>query len=85
VITDSVVSWLAGFASWIGTTFPYSPMSIPDVGMIAGYLGDLNYFLPIAEVMSAVLAVTMVGPFFLATTLLTWLAVGVVRGGNARA
>lgn len=70
--------------NWIMDLFPtvsFNPVTL--FGGALSHLGDLNYFLPIAELASLVLAFVIIFPFMMGTTLLLWL-VALIRGGNAR-
>jgi hypothetical protein len=85
VVTDHIIAWLCAAANWLASLLPDSDLGLPDGAVVAGYLDDLNYFLPIAETMTAVGAVILLGPAFLIATIAVWITVGIVRGGSPRA
>lgn len=83
-----LIEWLldffeAGFDFVAG----FFPESFFDLGSYLagalGYVGDLNYFLPIAELFAVFVAVVVLFPLFMGTSLLLWL-VALLRGGSSR-
>jgi len=84
MIIETLLDWLETAFNWIADLFPttdFDPFSY--VVDALQYVGDLNYFLPIGELAAAVLAVVILFPVFMGTTLFIWL-VALVRGGSAR-
>jgi len=84
VVTEAVLSWLVSAATWVVNLVPVSRINLGDMTSAWEHFLDLSWFLPIPEVATMVLAVLGLGPALLAATLTTWLAVGVLRGGQAR-
>lgn len=75
---ETVLVWLAGL-------FPSVPLDgfLNGWSLVVGHLGDLNYFLPIAEVFAITIAVFMVFPALMGVSLLAWL-IALIRGGSSR-
>ena len=46
------------------------------------HLDDLNYFLPIVEVILLVFAAYALGPAFLLASLVFWISIGIIRAGS---
>lgn len=86
MITDTILTWILGLGDWLVGLMPDGP-NIDFGGIAQGWsmLADLNFFLPIAELTSAVLVVLALGPAFVVATLLQWFLVSVLRGGSAKA
>lgn len=83
-----VIEWLldffeAGFNFIVGLFPTNVPNPVELFGGALGYLGDLNYFLPITELAAAVIGVIIIAPLFLGVTLSTWL-IALIRGGSSR-
>ena len=84
-----IVEWLLDAVQavvvWLGGLFPDVNLNdtLSGWGTVLSYLGDLNYFLPIAEVFAVTLAVFMIFPALMGTSLLAWL-VALIRGGSSR-
>lgn len=77
-IIETGLVWLAGlFPTYTGA----NPIS--SWGGFLGALGDMNYFLPIAEVFAITLAVFVLFPALMGVSLLAWL-VAFIRGGSSR-
>lgn len=70
--------WLSGLFPTLNGTNP-----VGTWGQVLSALGDMNYFLPVAEVFAATLAVFVLFPALMGMSLLTWL-VALIRGGSAR-
>lgn len=85
MITDALLGWLEAALVWLSDLFPADP-GLPwlqHVETLMGNLGALNYFLPIAELVTVVAAVMLVFPFFAGTSLLLW-CLAQLRGSSAR-
>jgi hypothetical protein len=84
-----IIEWLLDFIEtalvWLGGLFPDVDLSgfTSGWGLVLGYLGDLNYFLPIAEVFAVTIAVFMVFPALMGVSLVAWL-IALIRGGSSR-
>jgi hypothetical protein len=84
-----VIEWLldfieGGFNLLVGL-FPVSTFNpVTSLGSMLGAVGGLNYFLPISEMVGAVVAFLLLGIPFMAVTLGVWI-VAFIRGGSARA
>ena len=85
MVTANLFGFILGFGQWLIDFLPASVPNFPDIGGLVSRLAAINYFLPLSELFSAVLAVIALTPAFITTTVLTWLGVGVIRGGSPRA
>jgi hypothetical protein len=84
LITDTFLGWIASLAEWAADLMPTWTPNIPSAGPIASYLDDLNYFLPIGEVIAVVLVVLALGLPLGAVSLSLWVGIGIIRGGASR-
>ncbi len=85
MITDALLSVVFGLLSWAGGMLPvWNPVDhVPPLGGAVPWLNDLDYFLPIHELISLVLAVLLLTPAFVVASLALWL-IALVRGGSSR-
>ena len=84
MITDFFLDLFSSGAETVVGKLPEATTN-PDVSGLGTWLADINYFLPLGEVASAVLTVIALGPAFVVATLANWLVIGVLRGGSPRA
>lgn len=84
MVVDAILGWFLDAISWLVDAAPSGHLGLPDVTGL-GYLAGLDAFLPIHEVFGAVIAVIALTPAFLLTTLISWVLIGIVRGGATRA
>lgn len=84
VIIDLLVGWIVTGFGWLVNLLPGSDIDLPVVAAAWGQLSALNYFLPISETVSVVVAAMALGPAFLAYSLAQWITVGVIRGGASK-
>lgn len=56
---------------------------LPSLVTLMEHLGALNYFLPIAELVTVVAGVMLVFPFFMGTSLMLWI-LAQLRGSSSR-
>lgn len=85
MIIDFLLDLIQGAFNFVIGFFPdttFNPVTL--FGGALAHLGDLNYFLPIAELASVVLAFVFLFPAFMGVTLFLWL-VALIRGGSSRA
>lgn len=74
---EALIRWLAGlFPTW-------NPDALDGFSSVLSHVGDLNYFLPIAEVFGVVVGAFMLFPALMGVSLAVWL-VALIRGGSAR-
>lgn len=85
MITDALLTLIFGLLELILSVFPtvaFNPVDLLEDAF--GYLDDLNYFLPIAELAAVFVTFAIIVPAMLGVTLTVWL-VALIRGGSARA
>lgn len=85
MIIDFLFGLIEGLLTWLAGLFPSAP-DLPwldNLSTLLSNLGALNYFLPIAELVTVVAAVMLVFPFFAGTSLLLWI-LAQLRGSSAR-
>lgn len=85
MITDAIIQWIIEAVVWLMDLLPEQELDTEGIVTAWSQFGALNYFLPIGELMMFVIGAYLVGPAFLAVTLVQWLLVGVVRGGDTKA
>lgn len=83
MILDWILDWWFDLIEGMVSSFPEAdnPMDTFNFSMIT----DMNYFLPIHEMFSLFVVFFALGGPFLATSLIVWFFVGVLRGGQAKA
>jgi hypothetical protein len=79
-----IIEWLLDFfeagITWVGGGLPDSPVDTFDLLAVAARnLGALNYFLPIAELFTLVVAIVAVFPLLMGVSLSLWV-VAQIRG-----
>lgn len=86
MILDALIDWATSALVWLGGLLPSGDVftEIGQWSLVMNSLAAINYYLPIFEVFTAVLAVLYVLPLLLGATLVLWL-VGFIRGGSSRA
>lgn len=85
MIVDALIRWFTSVVTTVLNWFPTDTVDYASISASWGFLTDLNYFLPIGETVLFVAAILAIGPAFLTATILTWLTVGVARGGSSHA
>jgi len=85
VIVEWVLDVIEAGLVWLGGLLPKYNGENPanSWGGFVGHLGDMNYYLPIAEVFAITLAVFVLFPALMGVSLLAWL-VALIRGGSSR-
>lgn len=86
MIIDLLLGLLDGLVMAFLSLLPDSGPGSDATSGLAGVLGNLtamNYFLPVAEVTTAVVGALLVFPAFMGVSLTVWL-VALIRGGSAR-
>jgi len=83
VIVEALLDWMQAAITFVLGLFPTTDVDVfAYVDQVAGHLGDLNYFLPIAETIGLVVAVFALFPVFLGVTLTLWIAAQ-LRGSSS--
>jgi len=82
VITDFLLNWFNGLLNSAVDTLPTSN-PLPNLGL--SWITDMNYYVPLGEMFSLFLVIFALGGPFIATSLIVWVIVGVLRGGATKA
>jgi hypothetical protein len=83
VIVDRILELLETILGWALAPFPDdSTAVIAHVTDMAGNLGALNYFLPIAETFAVVVGVLVIFPGFMGISLSLWI-IAQLRGSSS--
>lgn len=82
MITDFLLDLLDGLVNFFLDGLPADPF---PTGFTLGWIADMNYFLPIAEMWGLFIVFFALGGPFVASSLIIWFVVGVLRGGSAKA
>jgi len=86
MITDWFVDLWVSFCQSIANGLPDdSPFDPAVEGANWEMFSTMNYFLPVSELLSVFAGVFLLGGPMAIITLVIWVLIGVVRGGNARA
>lgn len=86
MITDWFLSFLQAAVSFGVSPLPASSTGdnfVSNFNIVLNNLGALNYFLPIAETFTAVVAIMFLFPIFMGVTLALWVFAQ-IRGSSAR-
>jgi hypothetical protein len=83
VVTDAILNWFFDLIESMVSGLPGtdSPMSTFNFSMI----NDMNYFLPISEMFGLFIIFFALGGPFIASSLIIWFFVGILRGGSTKA
>lgn len=83
MVTDAILDWFFDLIESMVSGLPSgdSPMNTFDFSMI----NDMNYFLPISDMFGLFLVFFALGGPFLASSLIIWFFVGILRGGSTKA
>jgi hypothetical protein len=83
MIIDLLLNLIEGAFDFIIGLWPTSSFNPVELfGGVLENIGSLNYFLPISELVTALIGCVVIFPLFMGMTLLTWL-VALIRGGSA--
>lgn len=82
MITDFLLDLFFGMANGALDTLPADPF---PQGFNLGWIADINYFLPVAEMFGLFIIFFALGGPFIASSLIIWAVVGVLRGGSTKA
>lgn len=83
MIFDALIEW---FFDLVGSGVD----TLPDAQRLPfnfslEWISDINYFLPISEMFGFFLSMFLLGGPFIATSLVIWIVVGLIRGGPTKA
>lgn len=84
MITDFLLDLLEGIVTWFAGLLPVDD-SVSGEGLGFQVFAGANYFFPLAELSSVVLGILALGLPLGGVSLIIWLVVGVIRGGQAKA
>ena len=82
MVSDWFLDLLFGLGNSAVDTLPSDPL---PQGVNLSWLQDMNYFLPIGEMWGLFLIMFALGGPFVASSLIIWAVVGVLRGGATKA
>lgn len=82
VITDFFLDLLFHLTNWALDTLPNNPF---PQGFTLGWIRDINYFLPVSEMFGLFVIFFALGGPFIASSLVIWVVVGILRGGSTKA
>lgn len=82
VVTDFFLDLFFGMANGTLDGLPDDPF---PQGFDLGWIRDMNYFLPIGEMFGLFIIFFALGGPFVASSLIIWAVVGVLRGGSTKA
>lgn len=84
MIVDFLLDFIEGGFNLVIGLFPVTSFNpVETFGNMLGLLGELNYFIPISELIGAVVAFLVLGIPFIPVTIGVWI-VAFIRGGSAR-
>jgi hypothetical protein len=83
VVTDAVLDWWFGLCNWLLDFLPDDPNPASTIDL--SWLTNMNYFLPLSEMFQVFIAMFSLGGVFAGSSLIIWVLVGIIRGGNAKA
>lgn len=82
MITDYLLNLFYDLANGALDTLPNNPF---PQGFNLGWISDINYFLPVSEMFGLFVIFFALGGPFVASSLIIWAVVGVLRGGATKA
>jgi hypothetical protein len=82
MITDFFLTMFENLSNFFLDGLPDDPF---PAGFTLGWIADINYFLPVAEMFGLFIVFFALGGPFVASSLIIWFVVGVLRGGSAKA
>ncbi|WP_306901922.1 hypothetical protein [Arthrobacter sp. B1I2] len=84
MVTDRILDWWFGLIEWMLTLFPATegaPTSTIDLSWITA----MNYFVPLNEMFGLFVGFFALGGPLVGTSLIVWVLVGILRGGQTKA
>ena len=84
MITDFLLDLLESLVNWFAGMLPVDN-TVNGEGLGFQIFSGANYFFPLAELSSVVLGILALGLPLGGVSLIIWLVVGVIRGGQAKA
>ena len=85
MVTDAIVGWFLDLCDWVIGLGSGLTAGLPSDLVDFSFMGDMNYFLPVAEMFAVFLAFFLLGGPMMGVSLVVWFLVGVLRGGQAKA
>lgn len=83
MVTDAILDWWFGLVGWLLDLLPTNQM--PGGTMTLSMMGQLNYFLPITEMFQLFASMFALGGVFASSSLVIWVLLGIIRGGQTKA
>lgn len=84
VITDGLLDLLEGLMQWVAGMLPTDTV-VGEQNLGFQVFSGANYFFPVVELGTVLLAIMALGVPLAGVSLVIWLLVGVLRGGSAKA
>jgi hypothetical protein len=85
MVTDAILDWWFDLVDWLIAQSQGMTAGLPRELVDFSFMGDMNYFLPVAEMFAAFTAFFLLGGPMMGVSLVVWLLVGVLRGGQSKA
>lgn len=83
MVTDAILDWWFDLVEWFVNLFPTS--DLPSSAIDLSWISDMNYFVPISEMFSVFIAFVALGGPLAGTSLIIWVLIGILRGGQTKA
>lgn len=84
MVTDAVVNWFFDLVDWCLSLGTGLTAGMPRELVDFSFMGDMNYFLPVAEMFALFSAFFLLGGPMMGVSLIVWFLVGVLRGGQSK-
>jgi hypothetical protein len=84
MVTDAVVDWFFDLVDWLMGLGTGMTSGMPRELLDFSFMGDMNYFLPVAEMFALFSAFFLLGGPMMGFSLIVWFLVGVLRGGQSK-
>lgn len=84
MVIDRILDWWFDLIEWMITLFPAGE-SAPTSTIDLSWITAMNYFVPLNEMFGLFVAFFALGGPLVATSLIVWVLVGILRGGSTKA
>lgn len=83
MVTDFILDWWFDLVEWLVNLFPTS--ELPADAIDLSWISDMNYFVPISEMFMVFIAFVALGGPLVGSSLIIWVLIGIIRGGQTKA